>query len=409
MNYRISILFVIVTMLACSSVRERDGGTADQLSLSFESLVISGEGNLWWARTLADINADGVLDVVLINNNGSGGWFGYLKGQIEAGNWSKVIVAETAPNGETFASGDLEVADLDGDGDIDLLAVAHPGEWDNGSQEATLYWYEQAGQSWVPHLIGTTPSFPKDISIGDLDGDGSPEIITATFDAATLSVFTKKESYQEAWSIPVTNLHEGMDIGDVDGDGLIDIVANGYVLSNPGHLAKAWTAVSIDSTWHNQLENHWSRNATKVAVRDVDSDGRSEVFIGHSEKAGYPLCRYDWEDDEWQKKVLIKSLPAAHNLKIEDFDQDGKFDVITGVNRNRAIDISKENGTVLPNEFPVMILRQTMSGWETDTINTDGSYNLITGDLEGDGDIDVFRMTSHDTKELWLMRNQSLK
>ncbi|MDW3191317.1 MAG: hypothetical protein R8G66_03105 [Cytophagales bacterium] len=59
----------------------------------------------------------------------------------------------------------------------------------------------------------------------------------------------------------------------------------------------------------------------------------------------------------------------------------------------------------MPTTFPVMVLTQVTSSWQADTINLDGSYNLFVGDWEGDGDIDVFRMTPHDTMELWLMKN----
>lgn len=400
------LYFLALTFIfSCSHPSQKEVASVSEKTFTFESSVISDSGNLWWARTLADINGDGILDVVLINNNGSGGWLGYLTGQLEPGKWKQMIVAETAPNGETFASGDLEVADMDGDGDIDLLAVAHPGEWDNGSAPATLYWYEQDGQEWIPHLVGTTPSFPKDISIGDLDGDGFLEVITATFDAATLSVFSMRAN---SWDLPVNNLHEGMGIGDVDGDGQIDIIANGYYFQNPGSLEKPWSPAAIDTLWHSQNEVHWSRNATKIAVKDVDRDGKAEVFITHSEKGGYPLCRYDWGGESWQKSIILNEIPAAHNLAIEDIDQDGQFEIITGVNRSRAIDIAKENDVEVPTTFPVMILTQASSTWQIDTINMDGSYNLLVGDWEGDGDVDIFRMTSHDTKELWLMKNLTL-
>jgi hypothetical protein len=161
----------------------------------------------------------------------------------------------------------------------------------------------------------------------------------------------------------------------------------------------------VDSIWFSQEEEHWSRNATKVACADYNNDGRDDVFITHSEKAGYPMARYQLKGDSWQKEVLVDSLTAAHSLQVHDLDLDGGYEVLTGVNRNRAIDIVKElGGDESPTEFPVFIFKR----YEEDyliTINQDGVYNLLAGDFEGDGDIDLIRLTSHDEKDMWLMRN----
>jgi hypothetical protein len=400
---------VIGWLVSCTAPENKqEPPPAPTPDLSFTSVQIADDANLWWGRALADLNGDGILDVALIDNCGRGGWLGYLKGDTLGNKWEKVVVAETSPNGALFGTGDLEVGDMDDDGDIDLIGVEHPGEWADAEASATLFWYENEQGSWTPHNIGTIPSALKDLSVKDLDGDNLPEVITATFNAETLSVFHKGEGddYQLAWEVMIDNLHEGMDVGDLDGDGMADIAANGYWLPNPGHLDSPWELKAIDSLWFTQDEEHWSRNATKVACVDTDGNGIDEVFISHSEKTGYPLAKYQLEGEVWKKEILLDSMIAGHSLQVLDFDLDGDYEVATGVNRNRAIDIQKELETItMADEFPVYIFDADATGWSSEIINTDGVYNLLAGDLEGDGDIDLIRLTSHNEKDMWLMIN----
>ena len=146
MNKARYVLLTILVISCSTPEKQQDPAFSDkEPALSFTSIQIANDANLWWSRDLADVDGDGILDVALIDNSGRGGWLGYLKGNTKGTSWEKVIVAEVSPKGNPFGSGDLEVGDMDADGDIDLIGVDHPGEWADADAEATLYWYENDG------------------------------------------------------------------------------------------------------------------------------------------------------------------------------------------------------------------------------------------------------------------------
>ncbi len=337
---------------ACQSAQNTgiDGSTmvsAD--SLSFELMKIGDSLSHLWAHCPADVNDDGLADLVFINNNSTGGFLGYLEGQKGGGLWKVVKVADQAPGGGLFASGDLECADMDGDGDTDIFAVEHPGEWKDAGAEASLYWYESP--DWQVHPIGQVPDAVKDVNFADFNRDGLMDLAILTFDENTLSIFQQDigDRWERVQYYPnYHNLHEGMAIGDLNGDTYPDIVSTGYVFYNPGQTKSAWKEGNIDEKWNNQ-GGDWSRNGTKVFMRDLDDDGSAEVFISHSERAGYPLSFYRRDDQHnWQEYVIKDSIAACHTLQVFDFDNDGDYDVLVGSNRGRALNLGKKT-------FPVSV------------------------------------------------------
>ncbi len=371
-------------------------------SVPFETQPISNEANLWWARALGDINGDGLTDVALQNNNGHGGWLGWLEAPQNGEEWKQHIIAKEAPGGGTFACGDLEIGDIDLDGDLDIIGFKHEGEWDNGGAPTDIFWFENP--SWKAHPIGQAPDFVKDVNLVDFNNDKKLDLVTITYTENKMSIFRQDTpaEWTKVHEFTIKNLHEGMDVGDIDGDGDIDIAANGYWVENPGgDLEKEWTIRSIAAQWHNQ-DGDWSKNACKGFCLDINGDGRDEVFFSHSERSGYPVAWYECDDPKngkWVEHIIIKNMPACHTLQVFDADNDGDFDVLAGLNKNRAKGIGQTT-------FPVFLFLNdgNNQSWTKQRLSDDGIYNGQTADLEGDGDIDIFRLPTHDATlfEVWV-------
>lgn len=386
-------LFIMMTLFTIAAFSQ----------VNFEKRTISTKADLWWARAAADINGDGLLDIALTDHNGHGGWLGWLEAQKNDGEWQIHIIAKTAPNGQPFAAGDIDAGDIDNDGDIDVIGIAHPGEWDEGGASSTIYWYENP--SWEAHEIGTAPAFVKDVNVADLNADGKLDVVTATFVNNNLKIFRQDEPDQwvESLSTTIENLHEGMDVGDVDGNGMLDVLANGYwIVLEDKDLSKAGAIYSIHDNWHNQ-DGDWSRNASKHLAKDIDGDGNVEVFITHSERKGYPLAWYKRiEDAGWKEHIIKENFTAAHTIQVFDADLDGDFDVLSGMNRSRAQGLGETKTPVI-----LFLNEGDNQTWKEQLLTNDGIYNGQAADFDGDGDMDIFRYATHDATEFELWINQT--
>ncbi|MEO0572807.1 MAG: VCBS repeat-containing protein [Bacteroidota bacterium] len=393
------ILAFIIAGLGC---RQQQKPTIEQevqevKVLAFEQTIIADSLTFLWATDPIDLTGDGISDLLFVDNNGYGGKLGYYTGQKENGLWAKTLI--NTP--KELAMGDIEAADMDNDGDIDILAAHHSGEWEAANEPSILYWYENP--NWEAHPIGEAPNFIKDVSIADFNKDGKMDIATLCFEVSTLQVFAQNNA--DNWTLVQEyknygNLHEGMDVGDINGDGFMDIVAGGHVFQSPGeNLSLDWNPENIDEKWNTQ-EGDWSRNGTKTFLQDLDGDGQSEVFLSHSERAGFPLSYYKKVDGIWKEHVISDSIPACHTLQVFDFDLDGDFDVLAGVNKSRAQGLDYET-------YPITIFLsgENHTQWEPMVISEEGIYNGQAVDYDNDGDTDIFRYQTHDAVTYQLLKN----
>ena len=110
----VTVLITFVCFVLCSCNPQ----IPEQKKLSFQSVTVASDANQWWARALGDINKDGTLDVVLQNDNGHGGWLGWYEARNGGLSWKRHIIATETPGGGGFAGGDMEIGDIDNDGDV---------------------------------------------------------------------------------------------------------------------------------------------------------------------------------------------------------------------------------------------------------------------------------------------------
>jgi hypothetical protein len=388
-------------------------GSPPTTEASFDVYTIETNAVLMWARAIGDVNGDGLADVLFQDSNGYGGSLGWFEARDGGRSWVRRTIALVAPNGQPFAAGALDAADVDRDGDVDVLGMSHPGEWKQADARTELFWYENprpnadpATATWRAHYIGHAPAFVKDVRFADFDRDGRLDLAAITYRGNKLLVWRQEDAsrWSVVQSMTIPNLHEGMDVGDLDGDGFPDVAANGYWVRCPGaSLTSSWAVGSIDAKWHNQTGD-WSRNATKVLCCDLDRDGRDEVFVSHSERTGYPVSWYRADSPQmatWIEHGIVSNRTAVHTLQVADFNRDGSMDVLLGTNPGRAKNLGEK-------EFPVSIFLGSpgYQRWEEIRLTNDGIYNGQVADVNGDGWPDIIRLRSHEPSrlEVWLNR-----
>jgi hypothetical protein len=254
-------------------------------------------GNATYEVDLADIDGDGDLDLLLCNDHDLPDRVHVNDGQ---GFFTDVSATALPPNNTWTV--DQVVADFDGDGDVDwfLVDVFTPCRlYLNNGQGV----FADASANLPPFISGTEGSFAV-----DLDGDSDQDIVLPGA-RALLNQGNAVFTFAPATFLPIP-LWTGF-AADVDGDGLADLVVNGRILlRNAGGTFVNVTATALAGA---------SVNALSAAL-DADSDGDLDLVGGFDTL---------WVNDG--TGIFTPRVGAAQGIGqpiVGDFDGDGDPDLL---------------------------------------------------------------------------------
>ncbi len=271
------------------------------------------------------------------------------------------------------------LADVDQDGDLDLLGLSSDGV------AGTVRVRMNDGSGSFPTSrdfpLGTLPS---DLAVADVDNDGDLDLlVTENSSGSRIYVRLNNGSGSFAGTGLVTlpgNGINGLATGDVDADGDLDLVAvgfdgNAYVRRNDGQgnfSGSAALFVSVGTAGHTSVAD--------VQLRDLDNDDNLDLVLADYSGAQVSI----WRNDGSGQFAIFSSVAVANGallVEARDLDADGDLDVVAlqpSANANAptliTVALNTGNGTFAP----ATVL----------SVATPES-SLAVGDIDADGDLDL--------------------
>ncbi|MCP3670342.1 MAG: VCBS repeat-containing protein, partial [Gammaproteobacteria bacterium] len=323
--------------------------------------------------TLGDINADGYLDVIAGNyseknklylNDGSSGFLDATDIGIDTNNLY------------------VTLGDIDADGYLDLITG------NNGINK--LYLNDRSGGFLDATNIGTDNDGTYSITLGDIDADGDLDVIAGN-NSKTNKLYLNNGTTAPFLNVTGTAIGTDADItysitlGDIDADGDLDVIAGNKSAANKFYLNDGSGGFPDEGAAIDTDEN----DTISITLGDINGDGDLDVIAGNYGNGSGEFNKLYLNDGSggFSAGTNIGSTDdddTTMSITLGDIDADGDLDVIAG--NYGANKLYLNNGTDTP--FHDVPSGDAVTGVDIGS-DTDTTYSITLGDIDGDGDLDV--------------------
>jgi len=349
-----------------------------QAAITYTKTSLGYIGNQPYGVAIGDLDGDGKPDIATANH-----WdkqVGILTRNAAGTGWDGPVAAGTLAYGPYAVA----IGDLNADGKPDL-AMANAG---NGTAESrmSVIMRNAAGTGWdAPEMLGQTGYVPTDVQIGDMNGDGKPDLVSADASSGTVTVITRN-SAGTGWDAPVTsgagNGTHSVAVGDFNADGKLDVALPS---ANEAKVT-VLTRNSAGTGWNAGVDISVGIFPASIVTADLNGDGKLDLATANANSNTVSVITRKTDNTGWNAAASIATTGSGpYGLAVGDLDGDGKPDLATS--------------NINSNDVTVITRNTAGTGWNAAVTAgaTDADpRSLAIGDVTGDGRPDVVTVNLDD-------------
>jgi hypothetical protein len=336
---------------------------------------------------MVDLDEDGLRDLVVCDCEQN--FVSWIR-QEPANVFTEQVLAEGL-----IAPAHVEAADIDGDGDLDLLVAVLGMLFPNNDRIGSVVILENQGdQTFRKRAIVENVARVSDVRAADFNGDGKPDLAVAQFGYDDGEVRWLENLGDWNFRSHVLLSRSGAihcEIADFDNDGHLDIAVimsqeweEVYVFVGDGKGAFAPRRIFAAENQDYGSSGMW--------VHDLDQDGDPDILFTNGDAFDYlPPHPWPWHGVQWLENLgelrfayhRLADVGGAMNAQAADMDGDGDLDLIVASTFNRWDDPASQSLVWLENRGSMQFIQRHITNAPTHMLA------LAVGDLNGDGIVDV--------------------